>query len=134
MNSQSVNRKGKLMITQDTVTVYIEYNQDPKTGQPIVLVDPEVARVPLGGTIQFRRIGDMVGKMRLTFEAKQFFETGSLQFSGVLHEDDADLRLRTDAVFVRTTYVCELLDLNENVIARTKGTGGGAVEPVTNNA
>jgi hypothetical protein len=61
------------MMTQDTVpmTVPVDYDLDPKTGQPIVVVTPKVAVVYPGGTIQFLRRGDL-GKMRLTFKAKQF--------------------------------------------------------------
>jgi hypothetical protein len=68
--------------------------------------------------------------MRVTFPEKEFFDTDNSQFvaSGKFHEGDGLVRVKT--LPHPTTFICELLDENDVIIAGSEAKGGGAVEPV----
>jgi hypothetical protein len=116
--------KEKLMKTEIVTVTY--------TGSAIVEVSPDVVFMDLGDAIKFERSGPMVGKMRVTFLEKEFFDSDNSQFvaSGKFHEGDGPVRV--GALPYRTTYICELLDESDAVIASSDHKGGGAVEPVKN--
>jgi hypothetical protein len=117
------------MTTQDIVTVTIKWEQDPATGQDVVVATPSVVEVTAGQTIRFRRARDgLEGTMRLTFEDKNFFDTGNPEFAATgVHEGNGDVRV--NMIPSPTRCNCELLDARGRVIAQSS-TGGVQVEPV----
>jgi hypothetical protein len=110
----------------ETVTVTVRYD-----GSTPPKADPAVVGVVPGDAIQFVfERGAVNGKMRVTFPEKQFFGTDNPLFagSGIFHEGDG--LVRVGELPYRTTYVCQMLDENDVVIASSDDKGGGAVEPV----
>ena len=114
------------------VIVTVTYDTDPTTNQPVVTVKPRVATVRPGQMIRFVRTGPLHGTMRITFADRAFFDGGNPRFAdtGAIHEGDADVHVKS--IPRRTTYVCELLDANGTLIARSPKDAGGAVEPEKN--
>src|SRR5580765_890242 len=114
-----------------TEKVTVKYERD-SNGRAVVHVNPNVVCLDAEDAIEFLRDGPMLGKMRVTFTERDFFKTDNSLFavSGEFHLGDGLVRLRKPLPY-RTTYVCEMLDENNIVIASSEDKGGAA-DPVKN--
>ena len=95
---------------------------------------PQTIRVRQGQTIAFSLApGSLTGTIRIRFADQRFFATSKAHFQqdGIFHGGDGDVRITTRPA-QRTTYHCELLDAQGNVIAHSNEVqGGGEVLPDT---
>jgi hypothetical protein len=121
------------MINSDPIIVTLTYDIDPKTNNPTVIVRPAVVKVAGGEAIRFRRLGNLEGKMRITFADRELFHCKGKDFaaSGAFHEGDGDVQVKTKPRHGRTTFLCELLAANGDIVARSGEGAGGAIEPMT---
>ena len=95
--------------------------------------NPPTIRVRPGQTIAFSLApGSLKGKIRVVFEKKQFFATKREKFKddGTFLDGDGDVRV-TGALSGPTSYECELLDSQGQVIAKSPKKGGGDILPDT---
>lgn len=112
--------------------VKVTYIQDLTTGKLAIKVDPEVAEVYLGDTIEFQRTSPQGHSVVLTFNATHTHLFENFPQNGELHEHDGNLRLKTDPGVLPELipYDCDLLDPTGKVVAHKEGIAGGAVKPV----
>jgi hypothetical protein len=105
------------------VNVTLTWNTKPGSSEPVVIVDPAVIQVSPGQSIHFIRAGNAPGRMRVTFQDKDFVDCRD----GIFQEGDGDVTVKD--ITRRTTFLCELLDANGNPIARSPVNGGGTADP-----
>ena len=95
--------------------------------------NPPMIKVRPGQTIAFALApGSLKGKIKVVFEKRQFFATKRENFKddGTFLDGDGDIKVTT-ALTGPTSYECELLDAQNNVIAKSPKKGGGDVLPDT---
>lgn len=111
--------------------VNVTYTKD-LTGQLTIIVYPEVAEVRLGDTIEFQRSSPQGHSVVLTFNATHTHLFENLRQNGELHEQDGNLRLKTDPGILPELipYDCDLLDPTGKSVAHKEGIAGGAVKPI----
>ena|SRR5215471_3916173 len=95
--------------------------------------DPFQVRVKPGHTIAFHLgPGSPNGTFRVTFRDRQFFSgpDGNFALTGVVHQGAGDVKV-VAALSGPTTYHCELVDQQGNVIAQSNENqgGGGEITP-----
>jgi hypothetical protein len=95
---------------------------------------PQTIHVRPGQTIAFALApGSLTGTIRIRFADRRFFATPKDQFQqdGIFHGGDGNVRV-TARPAGRTTYHCELLNAQGNVIAQSNEVqGGGEILPDT---
>jgi len=111
-----------------THVITLNYAADLKT----VVVDPKVTRVRKDDTLEFQRKDSSAGTMRVTFQEKELFGTKNPDFSanGRFFKDDGLVSVKGPRAGT-TSFVCELLDPNDNkhVMATSTDPGsGGSIE------
>ena len=95
--------------------------------------NPSQIKVRPGQTIGFSLAdGSLQGQIRILFEQRQFFATKRAKFKedGVFFGDDGDVKVK-EALSAPTSYECELLDDQGEVIARSPKKKGGDILPDT---
>jgi hypothetical protein len=70
----------------------------------------------------------MAGSIRVTFRDRQFFDTQHAHFAndGIFRQGDGVVHV-AHALSTPTTYHCELVDANGNVLAQSHETGGDII-------
>jgi len=124
------------MSSENIVTIIVKYQLD-RAGHATVVVEPQDIPVQEGCVIQFQRVGNMIGKMRVTFEKqhRDCFDNAdnpSFPVNGEFHEGHRGVEVKKAKVpSEKARYDCELLDGEGKAVAQSQdGKGGGTVEPV----
>ncbi len=93
---------------------------------------PFTIRVRPGQTIAFQLApGSLTGTIRIRFHDRRFFSTAKAHFAqdGIFHGGDGEVHIATIPAG-RTTYHCELLNAQGQVISRSNEVeGGGEILP-----